>query len=47
MRTFFPREIEKVDASSHCDGAEYWIGRGTEMWTDGPAEVEVYRSFTE
>jgi hypothetical protein len=39
VRTFFPKDVQKVDASSHCDGAEYAIGIGTEMWADGPVSV--------
>jgi hypothetical protein len=39
MRTFFPRQKDTVDASSHCEGAEYLIGIGSEMWVDGPAHV--------
>jgi hypothetical protein len=37
MRTFFLRGTEKVDASSHCNGAEYWVGIGSEIWPDGQA----------
>jgi hypothetical protein len=39
MRTFFPREVVKLDASSHCEGAEYHVGIGTEMWGAEPFEV--------
>jgi hypothetical protein len=39
MRTFFPRKQEKVDASSHCEGAQYVIGVGTEMWGTEPVKV--------